>query len=415
MTRKLIIGLYLILNGLLLHSCMEIQPVYPPPELDVRGRFGEYIDTTFAATADTFLVEYKINTKYSTKLSIGGYKGFKAGFLLKFLKLPEKENPIDSVMLRLTPKNVFGNQSGTCTMNIYAVEEDWNETANEEDFWHDPPTMELVATKVIDAEDTNKVIIAIEDTALIRKWQEEQDKNDGLFFQIEGQNPDFIMEFSSFRTASAYDWPALYYREKKDTVLVQDSTNIGLAAAIYNYSPLPGEDVYEIARNTQNLVLSSGIQARILVKFDQILDIPSKIVMQAANVTLSVNDESFLGVADSNEMANKNHPSYFYLRLVTEADDQLTSLAIDSSFVNSSRYNLLLKQSEEEIGFGEDEQVKFATAYLQDIINGTKKYKWFQIQYQNEVNDISVMRLFNRKTVTPLLRVRYYRVDHSGI
>ena len=415
MIRKRTIGIYLFLSGLLLHSCMDLQPVYPPPELDVRGRFGEYIDTTFEATADTFVVDYKISTKYSTKISIGSYKGFKAGFLLKFLKLPEKENSIDSVTIRLTPKNVFGNQSGSCIMNIYAVEEDWYETANEEDLWHDPPAMELVTTKEIDAEDTNKVIIAIKDTALVHRWQEEQDENDGLFFQIEGQDPGFIREFASFRTASVYDWPALYYREKKDTIFVRDSTNLGLAAAIYDYSPLAGEDVYEIARNTQNLVVSSGIRARILVKFDQILNIPSKVIMQAANITMYVNDESFLGVADSNEMANKNHASYYYLRLVTDADEHLTSIEVDSSFINNSRYDLILTKSEEEVRFEESEQVKFATSYLQDIINGTKDYEWFQIQYQNETNDISVVRFFNRKTVTPILRVRYYRVDHSGI
>ncbi len=344
MTKKLAIGIYLFLSGAFLQSCMDYQPVYPPPEMDVRGRFGEYIDTTFEATADTFLVEYKVNTKFSTKISIGNYNGFKAGFLLKFLKLAAKENPMDSVTISLTPKNVFGNQSGTLTMKIYAVEEDWDETANIEDFWHDPPAMELVTTKEINAQDTTKIVIAIEDTALIHKWQEEQDENDGLFFQIDGEEPGFIREFASFRNISAFDWPTLYYREKKDTIFVKDSTNIGLAATIFDYFPLPGEDVYEIARNTQNLVISSGIRARVLVKFDQILDIPSKVIMQAANITMYVNNESFLGVADSNEMVNSTHSSYYYLRLVIDADDQLTSIEVDSNFITNSRYNLLLKQ-----------------------------------------------------------------------
>lgn len=415
MTRKIALGIYIFLSGMLLSSCMEFQTVSPPPELDVRARFGEYIDTTFKATADTFLVEYKIDTKFSAKISIGSYKGFKAGFLIKFLKLADKENPMDSVTISLTPENVFGNQSGTLTMNIYAVEEDWNESANTEDFWHDPPAMQLVTTKVIDAQDTNKIVIAIEDTALIHKWQEEQEENNGLFIQIDGQDPGFIREFVSFRGVSAFDWPTLYYREKIDTVFVKDSTNIGMAATIFDYFPLPGEDVYEIARNTQNLVISSGIKARVLVKFDQILDIPSKVIIQAANITLHVNNESFLGIADSNEMANKTHSSYYHLRLVTEADDLLASMEVDSSFVTNSRYNLLLKQEGEEVRLDETEQVNFGTTYLQDIINGTKDYAWFQIQYQNENNDISVIRYFNRKTVTPTLRVRYYRVDHSGI
>ena len=406
---------YLVLGMALFYSCQNFNPVYPPPELDVRGRFGEYVDTTFEATADTFIVDYKTNTQYSTKLSMGNYRGFKAAFLLKFTKLAIPDNPMDSVTIHLKPQNTFGNQSGTLTMNVFVVEDAWDEDANTDDFWHNPPSMTLLTTMEVDAQDTNRVVIAINDTALIHRWQREGEENNGLFFRLGSENPEFIREFVSFKGLHTYDWPTMYYRVQKDTIFTVDSTNVGKAAAIFDYEPQANQDVYEIARSTQNLVVSSGIQARLLVRFDQIMEIPSNVIMQAANLSLQINDESFGGVADSNEMANKDHSSFYYLRLVTEADDALTSLTVDSSFKTNSNYSLLLRQEGEQVYFTEEEQVKFATSYVQDIINETKEYKWFQIQYQNEYNDISVVRFFNRFTLAPTLHVRYYRVDNSGL
>ena len=413
---KMIEKIILVVSGILIvTSCQNFNPVYPPPELDVRGRFGEYIDTTFEATADTFIVDYKTDTKYSTKLSVGEYQGFSAGFLIRFTKLAITDNPMDSIRIRLTPKNTFGNQSGTMTINAYVVEDDWDESANTDDFWHTPPTMELASSQMVDAEDTNAVYIAINDTALIHRWQREGEDNKGLFIQLGSSDPGFIREFVSFKGLSTYDWPTMYYRVKKDTVFTIDSTNVGKAAAIYNYSPSAGQDVFEIARNTRNLVVSSGIQSRVFIRFDQLLEIPNNVIMQAADLSLYVNDESFTGVADSNEMVNKDHSAFYNLRLVTDADESFEWITVDSSFTSNTKYSLLLRQEDGKLYFPEEEQVKFGTSYIQDIVNEIKEYKWFQIQYQNEYNDISVVRLFNRFTSTPQLHVRYYRVDTSGL
>lgn len=396
-------------------SCQELEPVFPPPELDLVDRYGEFVDTVFTATQDTFIVDYRINTGFSQKLSIGSYDGFQASFLIRFLNIPDEDKLLDSVYIQFTGLQKFGDDIGDLTVNVYEVEQEWDESANEDDFWHNQPSMPLIKSITLSSQDSSIYNVSIEDTSLIRKWQREQENNKGLFFQVDAASSGYIRELVSSEGFSTLGWPRMYYKIFQDTVFVNDSTNISLDATIFDYFKQGSDNIFESARNSKELLISSGIRARTFVRFDQINSLPENSILQGANLMLLANDESFTAPGQPNNLVNSNHLPYFYTRVVSEANENLSYYRVDSTFISNSFYSNLLIKEDNDISFTDNDQTNFGKYTIQDIVNGSIKYEWFLIHYQFDYSDISVERLLGRIKEPPLLNIRYLVVDNNGI
>lgn len=407
----------LLLSYFLTLACQDLNSIKPPNELNLSERYGTFIDTTILATADTFIVDYRISTLYAPKLSLGRYKNFEASLLIKFTGLPSINELIDSVYIELSALNRLGEVSSDLNVAVFKVDKEWDEAANLSDEWHNDLPSQEIKKLPFPVEDSSKIRIAIEDTSLFNQWRREKDSNLGLYLRLADSGERYIREIASFEymfSSNVKEFlPKLIYNiyDNEDSVFVKDTLQTGLDVTIIDYNPPAHENVFDIARTQGDLLIASGVAARIFLKFDGLSSIPPNSIIQKAEIFMPVKDEDFFTGLSPNTLENDNNYQQFYLRSVKEANDNLSYFKVDSVFSLYSNYVVSLRKAESYISAVDvEEQVKFGQSYLQDILNGTRSSEWFYLQYKNERQDISVLRLAGLREEPARLNIRYFKV-----
>ena len=408
MKKGILLALLLMLNW----ACQDLNSVQPPAELDLDGQFGVYVDTTLTVTETRFMVDDRYNSGNALKLNIGAYEGFEAGFLLKFVGLPADETEIDSSYIELTSLSTFGDAQEDMRIGVYRVDEEWDEQeVNTLDQWHNYQPATLIGEYTFSAQDTLKMRFQL-DTVLVNDWRRDADSNKGLYFKLENTNANYLREIESLETPLGKNWPKFCYYTHQDTVVTKDSSRAGLDVTIFNYNG----NLFEKARQENDLIIASGIAARAFVRFEGLASLPDSAVIQEADLIMNVDDKNILSGEEGNILDNPNNPGDYFLRSVTEADSGLTSYQIDSSFVNSTNFNFNLVEKDDIISLnGKSERSKFGLNMIQNMLNGLKQSEWFYIQYKDEGQDVSVKKIYNSGDKNIKLHLRYFRVDNSGL
>ncbi len=398
-------------------ACQKLNSVNPPDEFDVNGQFGRLVDTAFYATDARFTVDYRSDTANGKKLCVGNYADFQAGFFIKFILLPSDTMKIDSLFLEFTSFNKFGTGQDDLNLEVYEVDREWDEhTINTLDEWHNwQPNGQPIYNTVISAADTAKMKIEI-DTTLFNKWRYEPDQNFGVYVKAASAQGNHIREFKSLESGNPLDWPKVYYfKNQGDTASVLDSVRTGIDATVFDYPQSSANNVFEEAQANNDLLIASGIPARLFVRFDSLKTLPKTAVIQAANLVLEI-DES------NTALQNENQSNVFYLRSISKADTALNSFEIDSSFTTDSNFGFDMIISGGAIQMkSAQEQEKFGKNQIQNLINGRKTTEWFYVHFVDapslsavEANDISVYKLFSPNDAEHpealKLHIRYFEI-----
>jgi hypothetical protein len=396
-------------------SCQDISSIQPPDELNLKERYGKYVDTTFYATRDTFLVGNPVSTFGAPKLSVGKLHNLESSILLKFVFLPDSAYIIDSVYIELFGLKSLGDATSDMVVSIYEADYEWDGTANLEDQWHNYTPTNKIKDVIFSAQDSMRYKIAIEDSSIYNKWFREGDENKGLFLRAE--DATYIREFASFDYYYASDYenyiPRIIFRVFEDSVFRHDTLYTGLDATVFDHGISGGQDPFELANQDEDLVISSGIASRSFIQFDGLNSIPPNAVVQSADIYIKQKNMSFYLPGSENELLNKNNEQYIYLLSVEESNADLSHYKLDSVFTSSS-YQIFLSRNDSTLKLSDiNEQVKFGRNYIQNIINGAINSNWFYLQYVNEGQDISLMRLKDSSEDPAELHIQYILVDQS--
>ena len=403
--------LLFLLLAILWISCQDLNSIQAPKEFDLKNHFGQYVDTTLYPDKVTFQINERENTINGLDLCVGTYKGFRAGFLLKFVALPSIDKEIDSVSLRLKSFSQFGQPTGMQTIEVYEVDQPWKEDANTEDTWHTYQPQNLLGTYTFETTDTLTFTFPI-DTAVVNRWRREDSLNYGLYIQPAGDNGSVIREFLSLENNDPTVFPRLFFKVKNDSVFVKDSLALGNDATIFDYMP-QGENIFDWAKNQGDLVIGSGIGVHPLLHFPGLDSLPKNSIVQGANLILRVKDQNFITNEEKNTYDNANSSDLFYIRNLSEANTDLTVFKLDSSFTTSSNFNYQMQQQEGNLQLlSEAEQTKFGENVVQNLLNGNKKSKGFYLRYEDEVSRLSFKRL---DASSIKLNIRYFRMDNPGL
>lgn len=398
--KKKIFGLVLLIISI---GCSDLETIQSPGELDI-NKYGTYVDATLEAVSDTFIIGGLVNTANASKLQIGVFENFQAGFLLRFKYLPPDSIAVDSVCIEFTSDKKFGSGEGDINVAIYEVTESWEESANSEETWHeDNLPLNLIGNAVFSLEDSAEYNIFLDDMdpALFSKWQQDDSVNYGLYFKIDETGSKAIKDIYSFESSAP---PKLIFRIDQDTIFVRDTITTGEDASIFDYPVQGGENIFENAGD--ELYISSGITAHTFIKFD-FSAIPKNAIIQSADLQISIDKD--------NTLDNSNHSAYYYLRSVEEAEEDLSSYTIDSSFVYYSKYDYFATDIGDTISLDKSNQVMLGENLIQGIVNEKITSEWFYLQYMNESMDIAVKKLYGLPDQPPILIIRYIRVDKSGL
>jgi hypothetical protein len=396
-------------------ACQDLTSINPPAELNLKGRYGEYIDTTIYATRDTFLLGDPINTTGAPKLSLGKFHNLESSILLKFVYLPDSTSLVDSVYIELNGLKSLGDATSDMVVSIYEADYEWDGSANLEDQWHNYTPGNKIKDVIFSAEDSSRYKIAIDDSSIYNQWFRDGDSNKGLF--IRAENATYIKELGSFEYYYASDYenyiPRIIYRIYRDSVFVHDTLYTGIDATIFDHIQSGEQDPFTAAKENNDLVIASGITAHTLIQFDGLSSLPKNAVIQSASLQIPLKNESFFTPGAENELMNTNNSQGFYLRSVEEATDDLSYYKVDSIFTSSS-YIISLSRNDSTLAISDvTEQVKFGRNYIQNIINKTIDSKWFYFQYISQQQDISVCRLKDLAEEPARIRIKYFLVDKT--
>jgi len=385
-------------------SCSTEDATSPNDKLLIKGEYR--IDTLYAIQ-DTFLTAPPLRTSYSSKLSVGKYQGFSANFLIRFVFLPPDTIQVDSARIEFSGASHYGDASvSSITVDAYKVLETWDRDANMDDYWRSYiPNGDLVYsgefTLSDSLNDSIKYIIPL-DNDLIKEWQQTEDSlQTGLYFTLASGSAEAVAEIASFNTLNAADAPKLIFKRETDSTAVWDTLIIGDDLTIF-----PPEEG-GVFQNTQNVYIAGGNPVHSFIKFDLSL-LPENILIY--------NAELLVDLDGGNTLVNALFYSDFYLRVVTEADDNLTSFTIDSSFMVDYRQNISMTKEDNRLLFENYDKTNFGQYVLQQIINGDMEYKWFFLQYKIENQSLSVERILGVKNPPhkEMLIVKYVRIDGFG-
>ena len=389
-------------------ACQDVDPLKPPDELSMN--YGELVETTLFATADTFIVNERINTFNSTKLSIGNFNNFEAAILLKFIDIPDSGSIVDSLAIEFSTLSVFGESSVDMPVTLYRVEEEWYENANTQDQWHTfDPTSEITAIQ-IPSEDSTRIKFTIADTALIREWISDGIYNKGLYLKCSDPGIGYIREIASteYQVDSLLPQISIRYWDDEDSIFVTDTTRIGMDATIFNKN---NSEVFDIAQTQKDIIVSSGIGARAYLQFDELSSLPPNILIQKAELFIPIRDEDLLSPEQPNSFDNTNNPQGYYLNLVADSGDVLTTVELDSAHLNL----ISMAKSDTVVKAGNNEnRARLGKYFIQNIVNENIVSEWFSIQYMDEGQDLSIKR-FHRTADNPAqLKIKYFEVEQSG-
>ena len=385
-------------------SCATDDATSPNDKLLIQGEYR--IDTLYAVQ-DTFVVAPPVRTSYSSKLSVGKYQGFPANFLIRFVFFPPDSIQLDSARIELTGASHYGDGTvSSITVDAYKVLDTWDRDANKDDYWRNyTPNGDLVFsgdfTLSDSLKDSIKYIIPL-DNELIKEWQQTEDSlQTGLYFTLSPGSNEAVAEIASFNTYVGADAPKLIFKKETDSTAVWDTLIIGDDVTIF-----PPEE-NGVFQNTQNVYIAGGNPVQSFIKFDLSV-LPQNILIYNAEIVADLDS--------TNILVNKEFYSDFFIRVVKEADDNLTSFTIDSSFVNDYRQNISMMKENNRLVFSDYDRNNFGQYVLQNIINGDLEYKWFFLQYKIEDQSLSVERILGVKNPPhrEMLIVKYVRIDGFG-
>jgi hypothetical protein len=396
-----------------LFSCYDIKPTESSSGFNMNNRYGELVDTTIIADLDTTVLGATLSTASSGKFSVGVHQSFQASSLLKFTLMPADTVNIDSFYIQLWLYGKVKDNLESFTIGLYDVEQEWDETANTDAYWHDSPALTKIQEYEVTESDTAAIRIYIQDTSLVNKWRREQSDNLGILLRQEA-GAENILEFVSNKTLETTKWPRVGYKiQVNDTTVTYDSLNVANMATIFDYTPM-GENIFELAKTNQDLLIASGIPAQTILTFPGLKQLPPYSIIHKTNLILDVNNEDFLMPGTENSLDNRLHDEEYYIRNIVEMDETLENLEVDSTYLISSGYNILMTQDGDSLQLSSYQQESFSDRFIQPILDGDTESKGFLIKYRNEVQDISVKRLNSSKIRKPRLRVQYYLLKNAG-
>lgn len=390
-------------------ACQDVDPLKPTDELSMD--YGELVETTLFATADTFIIDERINTFDSPKLCIGNYQNFDAAVLLKFYDLPDSGSIVDSMAIEFSTLSVLGEANVDMPLKLYRIEEDWTENANTKDEWHlFEPTTE-VSVIHIPSQDSSRIKFTITDTSLINEWISEGLYNKGLYLKCNDPEINYIREIASseYGVDSLAPMITFRYKGEDDTVFVVDTMNViyTLDATIFNKN----NEVFNIAQTQNDILVASGVGARAYLHFDEISSLPKKILIQKAELYIPIKDEDFFIPGQPNSLNNTNNLQGYYINMVPDSGDVLTATEIDSTYDNL----IVLSQADTVVQMSSNEnRARFGKYFIQNIINGNVMSEWFSIQYKNEGQDLSIKRFHSTANKPAQLKIKYFEVKQSG-
>ncbi|MEJ2052609.1 MAG: DNRLRE domain-containing protein [Calditrichaceae bacterium] len=402
-----------ILLILIVWACQDKDPINPNTELSLND-YGDLKEITLYATADTFIVNERVNTSNSPKLCIGSFNGIEAGILMKAINLPDSGSIVDSLSIEFSTLGSLGDDIADMPVKIYRVEDEWSETANMEDKWHNYTPVSEISTIVIPSEDSSKITITITDTTLLREWIDDSFYNKGLFLKCDNQGLNYIREIASSENSVDSLLPQITYRywDETDSLFVTDTLDnnnyLGLLdATIFDNN----SDIFDIARTNNDILVASGIGATAYFQFDSISSLPKNILVQKTELFIPVLDESFINPNAPNLFDNPNDAQGFYTNMVLDSGDVLMDTEIDSSSLNS--ITLSDKDSLVEIS-NNASRAYFGKYFIQEIINGNVASEWFSLEYGNQGQDLSIKRFQNLQSDPARLVIKYFQVKQSG-
>ena len=389
-------------------SCQELDPVQPTDELSMN--YGSLIEDTLYSTADTFIVDNRINTYNSKKLCIGQFENFESAILLKFIDVPDSGTIIDSVGIELSTLGTLGEPVSEMQVSIYKVDDEWYENANTEDQWHSfSPVLEIGKVQ-IPAEDSSRIKFAITDTTVINEWLSDGVYNNGMYLKCTNPGVNYIREIAAMEYGVTSLLPQISFRywSESDTAFVTDTTYLGLDASIFNNN---GNNIFEQAKTENEIVIASGISARSFFQFHDLYNLPKNIVVEKADLYLPILNESFTNPGQLNEFDNKNDPQDYFINLVADSGNVITSTELDSVYLNL--VSLIGTDSTIQTN-SSTSQSRLGKYFIQNIINDNINSEWFSVQFYNEGQDLSIRRFKNIKESPARLVIKYFKVEQSG-
>lgn len=399
MNKKLICTLLPI--ALIIGACTESAPL-SDENRDLLNAYGEIVSDTLYAEADTFLVEGKVNTGRSPKLSLGSYADFESRVLLKFSILPPDTMVFDSLRLILSAPGDFGEFSGNLTGNAYRVTSEWSESVNTDEAWdyrsnidYSPETTASFSLPDMDTTVYTDFDIDLP-VSLMGFWQDTVggDNNHGLLLDF--TSTGFIREFSSREGPFPTRRPRIvyvYHAAGTDST-IRDTILASQDAALIDFKG---------SFNTDNLYVTSGYAARSFFKFN----------FDSIPPTANMTSVRFFYTRDSlNSVLNSRRDHHIFMRNVTTDFNKLPEFEIDSTFMLSSRHTVVLYDRDDGLILDDRFRANVAQYFIQDFINEFVDHGSFFLQYTNEGNDVSVYAIqgvdAQDKARRPHLILEYY-------
>jgi len=386
-------------------SCIEGDPLH-----DITGERinngGIYLDTLYAI-ADTSIVEGKISTAFSGKLLLGKFSDFESRFLIRFQNIPADSFKVDTLRLILTSISNQGEIVTPLTGTAYMVTEDWEESVNKDESWHWQDKIDFspetsTTFELNESVETTHVIDL--PTTLMEYWQDTTGGNKNFGLLVDFTSASYIKEFGSSNNSTSSLEPmmvAVYSNTSLDST-IHDTLFADKDASLIDFTG-------EFDPNLTQIV--SGFSGKSFFKFDL-----SEIPQNAAFATMRF----ILNRDVPNSVINKTFIEEMYLRTATSNYDALPFYEIDSTFVFSYNYNVILNEiSSDVLDILLTERGKNAQYFLQDIINGDIKYGSFMVQYTNEWQGVSVYTVKGANTTEikqrPKLIFEYYDIPDSRL
>ncbi len=413
--RKVLI-LILLAWGAWIVSCQKLNPIDPPQEFKAIDDFGSFVDTTITADSAFFVTNSYIPTNGSEKFSVGNYRGFKASFLIHFVRMPsDSDATYDSIFVILYRRHTLGKDAQYLSINVTVPDQEWSDSVNTMPQWHHYQPPAPFTSLTLDAEDSAAVKISIPQD-VFNNWVQDQESNKGLFISPSNVQSSFILEFTNFFTQDPSLWPKLVYRKKigQDSI-THDTTNVGITATIFDYDVDNAQSIFSLAREQHDLIVASGIESRIFVRFDALKGLPPTSIIYSADLLFKVKDQDFWDAGMENTLNNTDHPDHYYLRMVESIGQNGKEAEIDSIFKTNTYYNYSIYAGEGVLHFTtETDQIRFGNGFVQNYLNGKFSSAWFMLQYQNERNDLSIKRIYSILENGVQMRIRYYTVKSEG-
>ncbi len=397
-----IFKIFLLFLVMVITACQDPSP-FKDEGKDLLEAYGEIKSDTLYAVSDTFLVNGKVSTGSSPKLLLGSYQNFETRFLVRFDILPPDSVIMDEMHLLISSASEFGEQTGLLEGMVYRVTEHWDESVNAEPDWdyksnidYSPETSAGFSHGSQDTTLYTDFSIELPPT-LFNIWHDTTDGGQNHGVLVDFTSTGLIREFSSRRGLFFSRWPRMvfvYHEAGKD------STISDTLAATRDASLIDFTGTFDKSK----IYVSSGYTTRAFFEFN-FDSIPGNANLSSVN---------FIYEKDSiNSIINESRTNEMYMRNVTTDFNELPGYEIDSTFLFSTRHNVVVSEIYSS-GLSLDDRIRANTAqyFIQDILNEFVPHGSFFLQYTNEGTDVSVYAIkgvdYPQMDERPRLIIEYF-------